>query len=59
MMTKTHHGSTRKKKVLKNTAFKNFCNNSSNIDLICRLKFIQASPNVSIEVVKENNIIIQ
>ena len=34
-------------------AFKNYRNNSGNIDLKCRLKYLQASLNVLIEVVKE------
>ena len=38
-----------------NVAFKNYCNNSSNIDLKCRLKCLQACPNASIEVAKEKH----
>ena len=38
-----------------NVAFKNYCNNSSNIDLKCRLKYLQACPNASIEVAKEKH----
>ena len=34
-------------------AFKNYRNNSGNIDLKCRLKYLQVSLNVLIEVVKE------
>ena len=37
----------------KNAVFKNYCNNSSNIDLKCRLKYLQAFLNVSIEASKE------
>ena len=37
----------------KNIAFKYCCNNSSNIDLKCRLKYFQACLNTSIEVAKE------
>ena len=37
----------------KNVAFKNYCNNSSNIDLKCRLKYLQACLNASVEVAKE------
>ena len=37
----------------KNAAFKNYCNNSSNVDLKCRLKYLQACLNASIEVCKE------
>ena len=56
VMTKTHHGSTRKQEQLiqeKNVAFKNYCNNSSNTDLKCHLKYLQTSLNVSIKVTKE------
>ena len=37
----------------KNVAFKNYRNNSSNIDLKCRLKYLQTCLNASIEVTKE------
>ena len=37
----------------KNAAFKSFRNNSTNIDLKCRLKYLQAYLNASIEVSKE------
>ena len=37
----------------KNVAFKNYRNNSSNIDLKCRLKYLQACLNASVEVAKE------
>ena len=37
----------------KYVAFKNYCNNSSNIALKCPLKYLQTSLNASIEVVKE------
>ena len=37
----------------KNAAFKNYRNNSTNIDLKCRLKYLQACLNASIEVSKE------
>ena len=37
----------------KNVAFKNYRNNSSNIDLKCRLKYLQACLNISIKVRKE------
>ena len=37
----------------KNVAFKNYRNNGSNIDLKCRLKFLQACLKASIEVTKE------
>ena len=37
----------------KNIAFKSYRNNSSNIDLKCRLKYCQACLNASIEVAKE------
>ena len=38
----------------KNAAFKNYCNNSSNIDLKCRLIYLQVCLNDLIVVVKEN-----
>ena len=37
----------------KNAALKNYCNNSSNIDLKCRLKYLQACLDASIEAAKE------
>ena len=37
----------------KNAAFKNYGINSSNIDLKCRLKYLQVCLNASIEVAKE------
>ena len=37
----------------KNAAFKNYRNNSSNIDLKYRLRYLQASLNASVEVAKE------
>ena len=37
----------------KNVAFKNYRNNSSNIDFKCRLKCLQACQNASTEVAKE------
>ena len=37
----------------KNVAFKNCRNNSSDVDLTCRLKFLQACLNASVEAVKE------
>ena len=37
----------------KNAAFRNCRNNSSNIDLKCRLKYLQACLNASVEVAKE------
>ena len=37
----------------KNVAFKNYCNNGSNFDLECRLKYLQAYLKASIEVAKE------
>ena len=37
----------------KNPAFKNYRNNSSNIDLACHLKYLQAYLNVYIEVAKK------
>ena len=37
----------------KNTAFKNCRNNTSNIDLKCRLKYCQACLNASIAIAKE------
>ena len=37
----------------KNVAFKNYRNNSSNIALKCRLKYLQTCLNASIEVAKE------
>ena len=37
----------------KNVAFKNYCNNSSNISLKCRLKYLQICLNASLEVAKE------
>ena len=37
----------------KNVAFKNYRNNSSNIDLKCYLKYLQAYLNASVEVAKE------
>ena len=36
-----------------NVAFNNYRNNSSNVDLKCRLKYLQTCLNVSIEVAKE------
>ena len=36
-----------------NVAFKNYCNNSSNIDLKCHLKYLQICLDESIEVAKE------
>ena len=38
-----------------NVAFKNYRNNSSNIDSKCRLKYLQACLNASIEVTKEKH----
>ena len=38
-------------------AFQNYRNNSRNIDLKFRLKYLQACLNVSIEVTKENIIV--
>ena len=37
----------------KNTAFKNYHDNDSNIDLKCHLKYLQTCLNASIEVTKE------
>ena len=37
----------------KNVAFKNYRNNKGNIDLKCRLKYLQTCLNASIEVAKE------
>ena len=37
----------------KNVAFKNYRNNGGNIDLKCRLKYLQACLNASIEIAKE------
>ena len=37
----------------KNAAFKNHRSNSSNTDLKCRLKYLQACPNAFVEVTKE------
>ena len=37
----------------KNDAFKSYHNNISNIDLKCRLKYLQACLNASIEIAKE------
>ena len=37
----------------KNVAFKNYCNNGSNINLKCQLKCLQACLNASVEVAKE------
>ena len=42
----------------RNVTFKNYHNNNSNIDLKCRLKYLQASANVSVEAAKENIIIL-
>ena len=42
----------KKKKKKKNAAFKNYCNNSSNTDLKCRLKYLQACLNASNEVAR-------
>ena len=39
--------------IQKNALFKNHCNSSSNIDLDCRLKYLQACLNAFIEVAKE------
>ena len=63
-MTKTYHGSTRKYKRTdprKNAIFKNYCNNGSNIDLKCPLKYLHACLNATIEVTKvlKKNIIIR
>ena len=38
---------------MKNAAFKNYRNNSSNTDLKCRLKYLQVYMNTLIEVAKE------
>ena len=43
----------------KNVSFKNYSNNTSNIDLKCRLKYLQTCLNASIEVAKEDCVIIQ
>ena len=55
-MTQTYHGSARKQEHRskeKNSAFKNYRNNSSTIDLKCRSKYLQVCLTVSIEDGKE------